>query len=98
MTKKKGAPKPKVSKKSKSLEEKKRESATRKKILDASKKVFGENPYHSASIRNIGKEAGIEHPLINYYFPAKADLFEAVICELEEHRLKYQTHWLKDVT
>ncbi|MBU3916158.1 TetR/AcrR family transcriptional regulator [bacterium] len=96
MTKKKESTKPAANKKNQRLEDKKMESATRKKILTAAKKVFGENPYHSASIRAIGKEAGIEHPLINYYFPAKSDLFSAVISELEEHRLKHQTKWLKE--
>ncbi len=95
MTKKKRS-KPEANKNHQHIEDKKRESATRKKILAAAKKIFGENPYHSASIRSIGKEAGIEHPLINYYFSAKSDLFSAVISELEEHRLKHQTKWLQD--
>lgn len=73
-------------------------AATRKKILDASKKVFGEHPYHSASIRMIGKEAGIEHPLINYYYPSKSDLFEAVVSELEGFRLKNNIEWLKEIS
>ena len=52
---------------------------TREKILEAAKKVFAKYPYYAASIRMIGKAAGLDHPLISYYFPTKADLFEAVL-------------------
>ncbi len=56
-----------------------RKTETRKAIVEAAIKVFSDYPYDSASIRMIGKEAGIEHPLINYYFPTKAALFEEVL-------------------
>ncbi|MFZ2634511.1 MAG: TetR/AcrR family transcriptional regulator [Desulfosalsimonadaceae bacterium] len=52
---------------------------TREIILSAAIKVFSDYPYYAASIRMIGKAAGIEHPLINYYFPTKAALFEEVL-------------------
>ena len=56
--------------------------ATRLKILKAARKVFAQYAYHAASIRMIGKEAGIDHPLISYYFPSKALLFEAVLADI----------------
>lgn len=52
---------------------------TRETILEAATLVFSDYPYHSASIRMIGKAANIDHPLINYYFPTKAALFEEVL-------------------
>ena len=52
---------------------------TRERILAAAKTVFAQYPYYTASIRMIGKAAGMDHPLISYYFPTKADLFEAVL-------------------
>jgi AcrR family transcriptional regulator len=55
---------------------------TKEKILAAARHVFSNYPYHAASIRTIGKLAGIEHPLISYYFPNKADLFRAVMEEV----------------
>ena len=55
---------------------------TRLKILKAARKVFAQYAYHAASIRMIGKEAGIDHPLISYYFPSKAELFEAVLADI----------------
>lgn len=57
---------------------------TRERILRAARKVFAEHPYNAASFRMIGKEGGFDHPLINYYFPYKADLFEAVVVEICE--------------
>lgn len=58
--------------------------ATRSKILRAARKVFARYAYHAASIRMIGREAGIDHPLISYYFPSKAVLFEAVLADILE--------------
>lgn len=52
---------------------------TRERILQAARKVFADNSYKAASIRMIGKTGGFDHPLIHYYFPSKAELFEAVI-------------------
>lgn len=57
---------------------------TRERILKAARRVFSRHSYHAASFRMIGKEGGFEHPLINYYFPRKADLFEAVVAEICE--------------
>ena len=58
--------------------------ATREKILEGAKKVFAEHPYSAASMRMIGSAAGVDHPLIRYYFPNKANLFEAVVQEISE--------------
>jgi len=64
--------------------------STRDKIIDAAAKVFADFPYHAASIRMVGAEAKIEHPLINYYFPTKARLFEEVLNRATE--TYYQAH------
>ncbi len=69
--------------------------ATRDKILEAAKQVFAEHPYSSASIRMVGKAAGIDHPLISYYFPTKADLFEAVVEEVAETYIQANTSWFE---
>ena len=50
----------------------------RERILAAARKVFAQYPYKSASTRLIAEAAGIERPLIHYYFGSKAKLFEAV--------------------
>jgi AcrR family transcriptional regulator len=68
--------------KSKAAKEPKKE-----KILKAAKKVFCHYPYSTASMRMIAKEAGVDHPLIIYYFSTKAALFETVLKDLiEQHR------------
>lgn len=74
-----------------------RKKETRENILKAALAVFSSYPYHGASIRMIGKLAGIEHPLISYYFPAKADLFRAVISELVEYHFKTETEQFREI-
>jgi AcrR family transcriptional regulator len=69
--------------------------ATRSKILKAARKVFAQYAYHAASIRMVGKEAGIEHPLISYYFPSKAVLFEAILADIVEGWHKANQDWFE---
>jgi AcrR family transcriptional regulator len=66
---------------------------TREKILEAAKIVFAKYPYYAASIRMIGKAAGLDHPLISYYFPTKADLFEAVLEDIVEQYYQANITW-----
>jgi len=68
---------------------------TRLKILKAARKVFAQYAYHAASIRMIGKEAGIDHPLISYYFPSKAQLFEAVLTDIVQGWNKANKSWFE---
>ena len=70
-------------------------TATREKILVAAKRVFAEHPYSAASIRMVGSAAGIDHPLISYYFPTKADLFEALLDEIAETYYHANTTWFE---
>lgn len=70
-------------------------TATRDKILAAAKRVFAEHPYSAASIRMVGKAAGIDHPLISYYFPTKAELFEAVVEDVAETYVQANTSWFE---
>ncbi|MBN1497915.1 MAG: TetR/AcrR family transcriptional regulator [Spirochaetes bacterium] len=70
---------------------------TRETITRAARKVFSEYPYHTASMRMIGKEAGIEHPLINYYFPSKARLFETVTSEICSEFIRRNEEWFDEI-
>jgi len=72
-----------------------KEAATREKILEAAKKVFAEHPYPGASIRMVGSAAGIDHPLISYYFPTKADLFRALLEEITETHIQASSSWFE---
>jgi len=68
---------------------------TRERILQAALKVFSDHPYHAASIRMIGKAGGFDHQLIRYYFPAKAELFEAVVAQICEEYFQGNISWLE---
>ncbi len=70
---------------------------TRENIMRAARKVFSEHPYHTASMRMIGKEARIEHPLINYYFPNKAVLFETIVQTLCDEFARRTAEWFDEV-
>jgi AcrR family transcriptional regulator len=83
---------PKVSQKKKKAKEDKRT-----KILKAAQKVFSEHPYHTASMRMIAKEAGIDHPLIIYYFPSKGALFEAILVGLNQELSQELPKWFKGI-
>jgi AcrR family transcriptional regulator len=66
------------------------------RILHSARKIFSENPYHTASIRMIGNDAGLNYPLIAYYFSTKAALFEAVLVDIAEEYYRENAKWLKE--
>ena len=66
------------------MKKNKKQKKTREAILDAACQIFAKHAYNAASIRMIAKQGGVPHALITYYYPTKADLFDAVaeqICE-----------------
>ncbi len=67
---------------------------TREKILEGAIHVFSNYPYCTASIRMIGKAAGIDHPLVNYYFPTKSMLFEEVIKQVTDEYFQANISWI----
>jgi AcrR family transcriptional regulator len=73
-----------------------KENENKIKILGAAKKIFSEYPYHTASIRVIGKTAGLNFPLISYYFSTKAALFEAVLFDVTEEYYEACAKWLNE--
>ena len=75
----------------------KQQKQTRNLILSAATRVFAAYPYHTASIRMIGKAAGIDHPLINYYFPTKAELFEEVLKKETEKYYVANISWFDGI-
>ncbi len=54
-------------------------SGTRDKILDISQRLIQSRGYSAISYADIARELGIRKASIHYYFPAKADLGDAVI-------------------
>lgn len=67
------------SKLEKMKKKKKDTKQTRQAILDAAVQVFAKKSYTAASIRMIANQGGVPHALIRYYFPCKADLFDAAV-------------------
>jgi len=70
-----------------------KKNLTQEKILKGAIHVFSNYPYYTASIRMIGKAAEVEHPLVNYYFPTKAALFEAVIKHVTDKYYQANISW-----
>ena len=53
---------------------------TRRRLLDAAKKLFAENGYDATPIRSINREIGIADGLLYYYFPGgKKEILQVLI-------------------
>jgi len=68
-------------------------NATRERILEGAARVFANYSYYAASIRMVGKAARVDHPLVNYYFPTKAALFEKVLKRITDEYYEANTTW-----
>jgi AcrR family transcriptional regulator len=55
---------------------------TRRRILDAATQAFAKQGFSGASLRDIGKIAGINFQSIRYHFGSKEQLWEVVVKEL----------------
>jgi len=65
------------------------------RILRAARKVFARQPFKAASTRMIAEEAGVDHPLIHYYYGSKEKLFEIVVqLNYQEFQAAHAT-WLE---
>ena len=56
-----------------------RPELTRRKVVDAAARLFGNDGYHDVSLARIASEAGITVPSVTYYFPNKQALFDEVL-------------------
>ena len=63
---------------------------TRTKILDAAFRQLAERGYAALSVREIGKEAGVNHALVNYYFGTKDKLVIEVLDAANRRLLERQ--------
>jgi AcrR family transcriptional regulator len=63
---------------------------TRTKILDAAFRQLAERGYAALSVREIGKEAGVNHALVNYYFGTKDRLVIEVLDAANRRLLERQ--------
>lgn len=67
-------------------------SDTRSRILEAAFQCLAANGYASLNVRDIAKDAGINHALISYYFGSKDRLVIAVLDEANRQLLERQQH------
>ncbi|MGD0278165.1 MAG: TetR/AcrR family transcriptional regulator [Smithella sp.] len=65
----------------------------RERILEAAKEVFTVYPFKVASTRMIAKQAGVEHPMIHYYFDSKEKLFYEMAEAIYNETLPVQESW-----
>jgi AcrR family transcriptional regulator len=63
---------------------------TRRRLLDATFQRLAREGYASLSLREIGRDAGINHALISYHFGSKDDLVIAVLDDLNARLLDRQ--------
>jgi len=57
---------------------------TRDLILDAAEDLFSKHGFYGVTIREVGREAGVDTALVHYYFGAKRGLFDAVFLRRAE--------------
>ena len=62
-------------------------SATQAAIIEATTRLIYEEGYAAATSRRVGAEAGVQPPLIHYYFRTMDDLYAAVVRRMSEQAL-----------
>lgn len=63
---------------------------TRQRILDAAFRRLAAEGYAALSVREIARDAGLNHALINYYFGSKEQLVVEVFASADEQRVQRQ--------
>ncbi|MEG0378828.1 MAG: TetR/AcrR family transcriptional regulator, partial [Eubacterium sp.] len=75
----------------------KKSKETRDKILHLAKKYFYEIGFKKTTIRNIAKEAGINHALAYYHFNGKYDIAHQIVDEFHQKTEKIFNKRLPDI-
>ena len=53
-------------------------AATMEQILDAAEALFSDHGLHGTTLKDVAKQVGVHHTLLNYYYADKKALFDAV--------------------
>ena len=69
----------------------------RERILKAARDVFCLYSFKTASTRMIAKQAGVEHPMIHYYFGSKEELFYAMAEIMYNEVVAVQQSWFQEI-
>jgi AcrR family transcriptional regulator len=51
---------------------------TMEQILDAAEELFSKHGLHGTTLKDVAKQVGVHHTLLNYYYTDKKALFDAV--------------------
>ena len=51
---------------------------TMEQIFDAAEELFSKHGLHGVTLKDVAKQVGVHHTLLNYYFADKKALFDAV--------------------
>jgi AcrR family transcriptional regulator len=51
---------------------------TMEQIFDAAEELFSKHGLHGVTLKDVAKQVGVHHTLLNYYFSDKKALFDAV--------------------
>lgn len=66
-------------------------SATRDKILAAALRLFADRGYAGTSVQDIVSGARVTKPALYYYFPSKAELYQALLDRAHDERYRLMT-------
>lgn len=69
----------------------------RVQILDALHRCLLVRPFHGTSIKDIAKEAGVNHGVLHYYFKSKEDILLTYIDYVIDSYKAHYAEWLKTV-
>ena len=72
--------------------------STRRAILDAARRRLVEGGYANLNVRDIARDAGVNHALIGYHFHGKQQLVLAVLDEANRELLARQGHMYASTT
>lgn len=65
---------------------------TMEQIYDAAEELFSQHGLHGVTLKDVAKQVGVHHTLLNYYFDDKKALFDAVFARravvTSERRMK----------
>jgi AcrR family transcriptional regulator len=68
-----------------SMKKKKENDISKKvEIKEAALRLFTKQGYNAVTNRDIAKEAGVTHALVNYYYQSKENLFETIVREIRQ--------------
>ena len=56
-------------------------------ILDVAELLFSKHGFHGVTLKDVAKQVGVHHTLLNYYFDDKQTLFDAVFARRRVDRV-----------